>query len=64
MELAKCLCGTHPVLESNPNVFTSWDVFCFNCGRQSTNHPSKQDAVRAWNVKMGHPEYYLEKTAS
>ncbi|PIE43774.1 MAG: hypothetical protein CSA50_04010 [Gammaproteobacteria bacterium] len=50
MDIAKCQCGAIPTLETSPKRFNHWDVFCFNCGKQSTNHPSKYDAVRAWNL--------------
>ncbi|PID42043.1 MAG: hypothetical protein CSB48_12305 [Proteobacteria bacterium] len=54
MNIAKCQCGANPTIETNPGRFNHWDVFCFNCGKQSTNHPSKSDAIRAWNLMIEH----------
>lgn len=52
MKILDCSCGHSPTLESNPGGFNSWDVFCFKCGKHTTCHPSKQNAIRAWNGMM------------
>lgn len=52
MNILDCSCGHKPTVESNPGTFQQWDMFCFHCKRHSTCHPSKQNAIRAWNAMV------------
>lgn len=52
MKILDCSCGHTPSVESNPGSFTQWDIFCFQCKRHLSCHPSKQNAIRAWNIQI------------